>query len=179
MTRGNESRRRIGRDRSAVSTVIGITLLIAIAIALASVGVFLFTGLAEQEQTDAAPNIAANVEWNANESFATTGGDPCTDPITVADHAEITFDAADTVNMSNVDVQVGNVDATPPSCAGGPADLSWYQTLPDQVAAGETLLLFEEQGTNTIAPGATLRIVYHSPETGESYVVLEDEVPEG
>lgn len=187
MTRNDRSD-ALGREESAISPVVGIALLVVVVIGLSSVAVVLFTGLAGN-QPDQSAAVAAEVEWKAgnDSTFANPGnGGPCAGPDASPlndDRVEITFDAADPVNMSNVEIQMGTergvTNVTAPACGGGGnVILNWLETPPDKIAAGRTLVIYEGYDNNPIRPGAELTIIWNDPDSKKSHVIYEQEVPD-
>ncbi len=183
---------RLSGDETAIAGPLSIALLVALSLTLAVVGFTFFSGIAQDESRgQGGPRVAVSVEWDAGNDSTFTGsgnggwclGGPAS--YDNDDSARITVDSGQPLNTSNVDIRIENSSGvyspTEPWCMSGSGTskaLDWDDNPPERFTAGVRYEIYEGQNSNAIEPGATLRIVWHDPESDESYLLVEETVPD-
>lgn len=154
---GLDSRR--GEDR-AVSTTIGVVLIVGIVVLLSAVAGMFFIGIGTGQPSDV-PDVSASIEYDdgGDGTFSDPGnGGPCAGGTYDDDDSfAITFAAAETVEENNFTVKVDSTEVTFPGCAGGKANSVHWLVSPTDLQAGKTIEAADGDANNAISPGQPSR----------------------
>lgn len=167
------------RPPRGISTIVGVVVLIGLTVVLAALfgtGVISFgsdrpadapTGKIELDVDDGGDGTLAT----APSDDACTGGD-----YDANDKLTITYVSGDKVDRENLVVVVGDTTAADSACPGGQT-LHVIDSRPPVLTAGTELVYAEGTGNNAIQSGATVRLLWESPDGGEQHVIAEETIP--
>lgn len=171
-------------DQRGASSVIGVLLLVAVTLIVATVLSVFALGLGEDVDT---PAPQAEFEIDTCTMCASLA-DP--GPSETTNFLNITFTHGDTLDAEQVDVYLDGELLFDPSESGpsayyqpanydgaGKNDLRWSS---DEIVAGERLILEDDADKSPTEPvfqdGQVVRVVWTNPESGEGYVLVEQEL---
>jgi flagellin-like protein len=157
--------KNIFTDDDAVSPVIGVILMVAITVILAAViGTFVL-GLGDQV-SNTSPTASFTFDYTADAGSSSTG------------HVDITHDGGDSIPPAQLSVKADvGIEASPATNNNGDQTLTFDQANPDgfglsdDVAAGTTVTVYEEENTQDSTAGldaATIRVTWQSSNGGDT-----------
>lgn len=168
----------------AVSTALGVVLLVGVVVVLSVVAGTFFLGIG-QDQPSEVPDVSATIEFDdgGDGTFTDAGsGGVCSGSAGDNDGVIIDVVAAPTIPEDNYEIKVGSATADTGTCTGATAGVDYYTSSPSpappDLSGDTTIDVRESDGTNPIRPGAKVRLIWNDPESDESYVLVEATVPD-
>jgi flagellin-like protein len=157
---------RFGADRRGDSSTIGVVLMIGIAVILAAVVFGSFAGLGDEKLSDP-PKATIDVTFDQG---SVGGFSASTDDDGQREAVVVVHESGDEVNWLYVQVLVNGTRVT--STPG--LD---YVSPPTELTAGDQVRIEGSASTAKLTPGTTIRVVYVNPNTDDTLVFVDAEIP--
>jgi FlaG/FlaF family flagellin (archaellin) len=159
---------RLRGDARADSSTIGVVLMIGVAAILSAVAFGSFAGLGSENLTET-PKVTIAVGFDQG----STGG--FGQPDDGDDEAvTVTHESGDELNWLYFAVYVDGTDVR------DSADLTYDGSAPTELTAGDSVRVVNDgSGPNddVLVPGTEIRVTYENPNTDQSFVLAEAEIP--